>query len=104
MQSRGNRPINDKAGHARETAEALAVEVLTYLAGDPANLERFLSLSGLDLANLRAAAAEPGFFAGVLDFVASDEALLLSFAANAQRDPAAIERARQILGGCQEIM
>ena len=36
--------------------------------------------------NLRATVAEPGFFVGVLDFLASDEALLLSFATNSGRD------------------
>ncbi len=96
MQSRGNRPF---AGDSAESARALAIEVLSYLAADPANLERFMRLSGLDVGDLRRAAAEPGFFLGVLDFLASNEALLLSFAANAGRDPAAIERARRILDG-----
>jgi hypothetical protein len=104
MQSRGNRPFGDKAGQARESAQALAIEVLTYIAADPASLERFMSLSGLNVGDLRRAAAEPGFFVGVLDFLSSDEALLLSFAANAGRDPAAIERARQILAPRDEIM
>ena len=104
MQSRGNWPVSVKTGQAREAAEALAIEVLGYLAADTASLERFMGLSGLELGDLRTAAAEPGFLLGVLDFLASDEALLLSFAANTRRDPAAIERARQILAGPDEIM
>ncbi|WP_374306563.1 DUF3572 domain-containing protein [Methylocella sp.] len=82
----------------RERAEALAIEALGYLAGDPEQLERFLSLSGLRPETLRAAAAAPGFLAGVLDFVAGEEALLLAFAADAGRDPAEIGRARAALG------
>jgi hypothetical protein len=104
MQSCGNRPIADRSAPARESAEALAIEVLTYLAADTASLERFMGLSGLELADLRAAAASPGFLVGVLDFLASDETLLLSFAANARRDPAAIDRARQVLAGSHEII
>jgi hypothetical protein len=108
MQSRGNRPFGGKSQEpgesARESAQALAIEVLAYLASDPTSLERFMSLSGLDVGDLRRAAAEPGFFIGVLDFLSSDEALLLSFAANAGRDPAAILRARQILAPPGEFM
>lgn len=101
MQNGGNRSNPGKAAgpraSAQEKAEALAIEVLGYIAADPAALERFMSLSGLEIGNLRAAAAEPGFFVGVLDFLASDEALLLAFAANAGRDPAAILKARHVL-------
>ncbi|MCI0598425.1 MAG: DUF3572 domain-containing protein [Beijerinckiaceae bacterium] len=67
----------------RAAAESLAIEVLTFLAGDPARLGRFLSLSGLEAGHLRAAAADPGFLGSVLDYLASDEPLLLAFAANA---------------------
>ena len=108
MQSRGNRPFGGKSQKsseaAHESAQALAIEVLAYLAADPTSLERFMSLSGLEVGDLRRAAAEPGFFVGVLDFLSSDEALLLSFAANAGRDPAAIERARRILAPPDENM
>ena len=108
MQSRGNRPFGGKSQKSRESAhesaQALAIDVLAYLAADPTSLERFMSLSGLDVGDLRRAAAEPGFFVGVLDFLSSDEALLLSFAANAGRDPAAIERARRILAPPDENM
>jgi Protein of unknown function (DUF3572) len=102
MQNVCNRLNRGGPGEAREAAEALAIEVLTYIAADPTALERFMSLSGLDAGNLRAAAADPGFFVGVLDFVRSDEAMLLAFAANAGRDPASIARARYILAPPEE--
>jgi hypothetical protein len=81
----------------REAAEALAVEALGFLASDGERIERFLSLSGLDPTRLRAAAAEPGFLAGVLDHLASDETLLVAFAANTGRAPESIEAARTAL-------
>ncbi len=104
MQNVGNRLNRGGPGGAREAAETLAIEVLTYIAADPATLERFMSLSGLDVGNLRAAAAEPGFFVGVLDFLSSDEAMLLAFAANAGRDPASIARARHNLAPPEDLI
>ncbi len=101
MQSRGigafRRGEAETRQSADQSAETLAIEVLTWLAGEAEALSRFMSLSGLEAANLRAAAAEPGFLAGVLDFLASDESLLLDFAANAGRDPAGIAKARRAL-------
>ena len=88
-----------RARPSRNWAEALAIEALGFLAADPERLEPFLSLSGLDIGNLRRAAAEPSFLVAILDHLASDESLLLAFAANAGLDPMDIAKARQILGG-----
>ncbi len=103
MQNVGNRSNRGASAESRKSAKALAVEALTYIAADPPTLARFMSLSGLEVGNLRAAAAEPGFFLGVLDFLSGDEALLLAFAANAGRDPTTIARARRILASREEI-
>ncbi|MCI0598823.1 MAG: DUF3572 domain-containing protein [Beijerinckiaceae bacterium] len=81
----------------RAAAESLAIEVLTFLAGEPARLDRFLSLSGLEAGHLRSAAADPGFLGSVLDYLASDEPLLLAFAANAGHEPSTVSKAREIL-------
>ena len=78
-------------------AESMAIEVLNFLAEDPARLDRFLALSGIGFDNLRAAAAEPGFLAAILEHLASDEKLLLAFAAHAGQNPEAIAKAREIL-------
>ena len=45
----------------RETAEALAIAALTFIAEEPERLGRFLALSGIGPESLRAAASEPGF-------------------------------------------
>ncbi|MGH6934665.1 MAG: DUF3572 domain-containing protein [Methylocella sp.] len=81
----------------KAAAESIAIEGLSFLAGNPARLDRFLALSGLGPNNLRAAAAEPGFLAAILDHLASDESLLLAFAANTGHVPATIAKAREIL-------
>jgi hypothetical protein len=81
----------------KSAAETIAIEVLSYLAADPMRLDRFLALSGISVENLRAAAAEPGFLAAILDHLASDEQLLLAFSAHAGQHPEAIAKAREIL-------
>lgn len=81
----------------RDAAERIAIAALGYLAADAQHLERFLSLSGLDPADLRQAAAAPGFFAGLLDFILEDESLLLAFAADHGINPTEILRARSHL-------
>ncbi len=82
---------------SKAAAESIAIEGLSFLAGNPARLDRFSALSGLGPNNLRAAAAEPGFLAAILDHLASDESLLLAFAANTGHVPATIAKAREIL-------
>jgi len=87
------------ANRAREAAEALAIQALNFLATEPARLSRFLDVTGLDPAAIRAAAAESGFLAGVLAYLGEDEALLEQFAAEAGVAPAEVDRARRLLAG-----
>ncbi|ODN70012.1 DUF3572 domain-containing protein [Methylobrevis pamukkalensis] len=77
-----------------EQAEAIAISALGHLAGDEEALGRFLALTGIGPADLRLAAAEPGFLVGVLEFFLEDESLLLSFASNAALRPTMIAAAR----------
>jgi hypothetical protein len=83
----------------REAAESLAIQVPTYLVSEPERLGRFLALSGLSPQQLRPAAAEPGFLAGILDYVSADESLLLGFADHAGIDPTDVLRAQAALAG-----
>jgi hypothetical protein len=91
--------MQTRASMRRDAAESLAVQALTFLAGDPERLARFLALTGIGPDRIRAAAASPGFLAGVLDHVASEEALLMAFAEQSGIDPADVARARQALAG-----
>jgi len=97
-QSRGGRRTPSRAAQI-EQAEALAIFALGWLADDGERLERFLGLSGLDPTDMRGAAAAPGFCAGVLDYVCSDEPTLLAFADHAQMRPEAVAAAQQLLSG-----
>ena len=84
---------------AREAAEALAIQALTFIAGDSERLGRFLAITGIGPTEIRSAASEPGFLAGVLDYLATDERLLIAFATEAEVDPDTVEKARSVLGG-----
>ena len=85
----------------REAAESLAVQALSFLAGEPERLARFLALTGIGPDRIRAAAATPGFLAGVLDHLASEDAQVTAFAAEAGIKPEAVEQARRVLGSGQ---
>lgn len=85
--------------HRIEQAEMLAISALGWLAADPERLERFVAVSGLDLGDLRRAATEPGFAAGVLDYICSDEPTLLALAEHAKLPPEQIAGAQMLLSG-----
>ncbi|HJS61877.1 MAG TPA: DUF3572 domain-containing protein [Pseudolabrys sp.] len=87
------------ARFARKEAEALAIQALTFIAGDGERLGRFLAVTGIGPSEIRAAAREPGFLGGVLDYVASDEGLIADFASETGLDPADVERGRAMLAG-----
>ena len=83
----------------QDAAEALAIQALTFIASDSERLGRFLAITGIGAAQIRAAAQEPGFLIGVLEHLAGDERLLSAFAAETGLDPAAIGKALAALGG-----
>jgi Protein of unknown function (DUF3572) len=82
-----------------EAAEALAIQALTFIAGDGERLGRFLAVTGIGPAEIRAAAGEPGFLAGVLEYLAADDRLIAAFAAETGVDPADVGRAHAAFGG-----
>ena len=76
----------------------LAIQALAFIAEDPERLGRFLEATGIAVEQIRDAARERGFLAGVLEHMLSDESLLLAFADYAGIDPAEIAQARSTLG------
>jgi hypothetical protein len=84
---------------ARGHAENIAIAALAFIAADPDRLGRFLAATGIGPADIRIAAREPLFLAGVIGHISADEKLLLAFAEEKGMTPAEIDRARNILGG-----
>ena len=81
----------------REVAEIVAIQALSFVAGDPERLGAFLAESGIGPETLRGAAADPRFLASVLDFVMRDDATVKAFAETSQLHPTNIAAAHQVL-------
>jgi Protein of unknown function (DUF3572) len=81
----------------KEVAEIVAVQALSFIAGDPGRLGAFLAESGIGPDTLRSAASDPRFLANVLDFLMRDEATVKAFAAASQLHPTNIAAAHQVL-------
>lgn len=80
-----------------DRAEAIGVAGLIFLAADIQRLGRFLALTGLGPAELKAEARTPRMLAAVLDHLLQDESLLLVFAATNQLAPEDIAPAQRLL-------
>lgn len=80
-------------------AETVAVQALSFIASDPDRLGLFLASTGIGPGDIRAAAREPLFLAGVLDHLASNETVMMAFAAETGTEPASILAARDVLAG-----
>ena len=91
--------MKDGSTTAREAAETVAIQALSFIAAEPERLGQFLGITGIGPAQIREAAREPGFLAGVLDYLAGDERLLTEFARETDHDPITISQARHVLGG-----
>jgi hypothetical protein len=81
----------------RENAEALAISALGFIASDPELLPRFLAISGIEAQAIRQAAREPGFLAGVLQFIAAHEPTLLRFSEETGVPPQQVSAALRAL-------
>jgi hypothetical protein len=78
--------------------EAMAIEVLGFLASDPDRLGQFAAMAGIDLADIREAATQPGFLPAVMEFLMQDDAQLIAFAAQSGRRPESVAAAARRLG------
>jgi hypothetical protein len=80
-----------------ENAEALAIQALGFIAADPELMPRFLAITGIEVGSIRQAADEPGFLAGVLQFIAAHEPTLLRFAEETGTRPGDVAAALRAL-------
>ncbi len=75
----------------------MAVSALGFVAADAELLPRFLAISGIEAGQIRAAASEPGFLAGVLQFIAAHEPTLMKFSEATGTPPESVMRALRAL-------
>ncbi|UJW73343.1 DUF3572 domain-containing protein [Rhizobium sp. SL42] len=81
--------------HIHQEAEATAVAVLGWLASEPDMLSRFLALSGVRPDQMRQAVNDPGFLAGMLDFLMAHEPTLMAFCTATGTKPETVMAAAQ---------
>jgi hypothetical protein len=81
----------------RQEAEAVAISALGFVASDPELLPRFLAITGIEAHAIRRAASEPGFLAGVLQFILAHEPTLQAFSEASGIQPAAVASAARAL-------
>jgi len=86
---------NDRT--SKHSADDVAISALAFVAGDPELLPRFLAITGIEATRIREAAREPGFLAGVLQFVLAHEPTLLQFCEATGIAPAAVQAALRAL-------
>lgn len=82
-----------------ETAEALAIAALGWIASDPEIAGGFLGYSGASPDALRARATDPHFLGFVLDYLMLDDEMVIGFSRSAARPPEDVLRARAGLPG-----
>ena len=81
----------------REVAEIVAIQALSFIAGQPERLGIFLAESGLGPETLRSAASDPQFLVSVLDFILRDDETVKAFSASSEHHPTTIAAAREAL-------
>jgi hypothetical protein len=85
--------------HNVKSADEVAITILGWLASEPDLLDRFMALSGTDPSSLRTAARDPGFLAGVVDFLMQHEPTLLAFCQATDTKPEDVVSAHMSLSG-----
>lgn len=83
----------------QETASQIAISGLAFMAGDKTHLERFLSLTGTDVSDLRTMAQSGEFFSAVLEYFLGDEPALLEFTTSQNLKPEDVQKAHRALTG-----
>ncbi len=70
-----------------EQAEILAIQALSYLANTQEELQRMMSITGMDTNSLKQNAQSREGLAGLLDYICQDESILLGFCETAGIQP-----------------
>lgn len=82
-----------------DDADTLALQGLTFIASESQRLARFLSLTGLSPSDLKNWGTQPTMALAVLEYLMSDESLLLVFAAEQGIPPQSVATALERLAG-----
>ena len=81
------------------SAEIVALKALAFLMNSEPARDRFLAASGLDVVNLRDRADDPQLLAAVMDYLLSDDELLMGFCEQESLEPKTLHLVRHRLPG-----
>lgn len=85
-----------------DEAATLALQALVWILGEEDRAARFLSLTGLDAGQLRAAATDPATHSAILDYLGSHEPDLIACAEILDIPPQKLVTAQALLSGGHE--
>ena len=85
------------APYTNEAAQDIAIRALTLLTDDASILSRFLDVTGWTPVTLASPGSRAAILAATLDYLMSEEDLLLTFSANPGLDPSEVALAQRAL-------
>ena len=88
---------NKPGPYSPEAAREIAIGALTFLTSDASLLSRFLDVTGWTPETLAAPGSKTAILAASLDYLMSEEDLLLTFSANHGMDPSEVVLAHRAL-------
>jgi len=83
----------------REAAETLALQAAAFIFADESLMNGFVGLTGADPRDVKENLADPGYLAGVLEYLLSREEELVQFCEAQDINPEAPKRAWVLLSG-----
>lgn len=87
----------------QDSAEALALQALAWIANNPELLPVFMGATGASAEDLRRGATDPVFLGAILDFLLMDDAWVMEFCqATGLRYDAPMQARAALPGGQQE--
>ncbi len=86
-----------------EQAEVLALQAITFISTEERALNGFLAQTGAGLDEVKHLIQDRNFLAGILDFMLSDESLLLAFCDHEDLRPEMVVSARRALPGGENL-
>jgi hypothetical protein len=84
---------NFKSAKLSADPQATAIAILAWLANEPDLFGRFLALTGVVPGQVRNAINDPGFLAGMMDFLMNHEPTLMAFCKDSDTSPEAVMEA-----------
>ena len=87
-----------------DQAETIALQALAFLVKEDNLLNQFFASSGLAPQDLKDHFQDPNVLGGVLDFILTDDGILLSFCNATSLSPETLVMVRRLLPGANEII